>query len=327
MKKSKHSHLMAKDVAKPVDTIIHVDQTIKQALDGLREKPIHHKIIYFYVVDDQNKLLGVVPTRKLLLNDPDTKIEDIMQTAVVCLSDDQTLQGAMELFARYNLLALPVTDNENHLLGIIDVEMYMEESYDIGDARHRLDVFQIIGLTLEDEKSASVIKGYRLRMPWILCNMFGGIICAIISSIYENVLEKVIMLAMFIPLVLTLSESISMQAMTHSLQFIRHPRTNFRQVVGKIFHEWRIIGLMALTSGFVVGAISIFWGDGIVASSTVGIGIMISVSVSSIFGVLLPITLFGLKLDPKVASGPVVLMLADILTTGIYLTLATWWLL
>jgi magnesium transporter len=327
MVKYRHHTALAKDVATPVDTVVNVNDTIKQALSTLRDKPINHKIIYFYVVDNGNRLMGIVPTRKLLLSDPNVKIADIMETAVVCLSSDQTLQGAMELFTRYGLLAFPVTDNEGKFLGIIDVEVYLEESFDIADAKHRLDIFQIIGLKLEDEKNMSVMRGYRLRMPWILCNMMGGFVCAIISRLNSAVLTKMIMLAMFIPLVLTLSESISMQAMTHSIQFLRRPRTSFISVMKKVFCESRIVILMAISSGLIVGVISLLWGDGTLASTTIGVGIMISVFISSSFGIILPMALHYSRLDPKVASGPVVLMLADVLTTAIYLSLATWLLL
>jgi magnesium transporter len=323
--KHKNNSILAKDIAKQVDTVVDCNKTIKEALEDLRKKTITHKIIYFYVVDGDKKLIGVVSTRNLLLSSPETKISDIMNTSVISLSPDQTLHGAMELFTRYGLLALPVTDNERHLLGIVDVEMYVEESCDVADARHRQDVFQIIGLTLEDENKPSVWKGYRLRMPWILCNLLGGIFCAIISRINEDVLSKVLLFAMFIPLVLTLSESISMQAMTHSLQFVRSPKTTFKQVFFKAFNEWKIISIMAITSAVIVTFVSLFWGDGILASTTIGTGILISVVISASFGITLPIVLHISKLDPKVASGPVVLMLADVITTAIYLGLASWW--
>ncbi len=323
MFKNRKKEVLAKDIAKPIDTVIHEDVTVEEAINSLRGRKIHHKIIYFYVVDKDNKLLGVTSTRRLLLSESNAKVSEIMDAGIICLSGDQTPYGAMELFTNYNLLAIPVTDDEGKLLGAIDVEMVLEESCDIADARHRLDIFQLIGLTLEDEKKASVLRGYRLRMPWILCNMVGGFACAIISSVYHVVLSKIILLAIFIPLVLTLSEGISMQSMTHILQFLRHPRVSIKFVLIKVFREWKIVGLMAISSGIFVGLISLIWGQGIMPSITIGSGITISVAISSTFGIVLPITLHTLRLDPKVASGPVVLMVADILTTAIYLSIAS----
>jgi magnesium transporter len=327
MQKNYHLEKKVIDLAKAVETVVKSDETVKEALEGLKNKHISDKIVYFYVVDNEYKLLGVVPTRKLLLSESNVKILDIMETSVIRLSSEQTLHDAMEIFARHSLLALPIVDNENKLLGCVDVEMYMEESVDIADARHRSDIFQIIGLSLEEEKTSSIFRDYRLRMPWIFCNLFGGIICAIISAFNENVLGKFLMLAMFIPLVLTLSESISMQSMTHSIHFMRRPKTSWRYSLLKALNEWKIVILMSLSCGIIVGIVSLFWGDGIMPSLSIGIGILISVTLSAAFGIMLPIILHKTKLDPKVASGPIVLMLADVLTTLLYLSIASWWLL
>jgi magnesium transporter len=326
----KHSYLEKRvvDLAKAVDTVVKEDVTVQEALDSLHGKQIEEKIVYFYVVDEKHKLLGVIPTRKLLLCSSDTKISDIMEKSVIKLDADQTLHDAMEIFARHSLLALPIVDKEGILLGAVDVEMYMEESFDIADARRRADIFQMMGLSLEEEKKRSLFGDYRLRMPWILCNMFGGIFCAIISSLHELVLSRVLLLAMFIPLVLSLSESVSMQAMTHSIQFMRNPsKSSWRISFLRAFKEWKIVGLIAITSGVLVGLISLFWQEGLAPSLIIGFSILISVTISSSFGIALPIFLHKTALDPKVASGPVVLMIADVLTTTIYLSLATWLLL
>ena len=322
-----HLKKLLVDVVQPVSSVVFVHQTIEEAIAYLRLKHVEHKIVYVYVIDENQKLLGVVSTRKLLLEEPHVLILNIMETDITHLFADQTLEEAMETFARSSLLALPVVDKEEKLLGVIDVEMYIEESFDIANARHRSDIFQIIGLSLEDEVKSSAWGDYRLRMPWILCNMMGGIVCAIISHFHEVVLSKALLLAMFIPLVLTLSESISMQSMTHSLQFLRRPRISWKGSFFRLMREWQTVALMALSSGVFVGIISLLWKDGMIPSATIGFGIMLSIFISASCGILFPIILHKTKLDPKVASGPVVLMLADVLTTGIYLTLANWWIL
>jgi magnesium transporter len=324
------SSLLSKEVKKlmkPASVVLLESDTISLALKKLHDQHLDPRIIYFYVVDENGILKGVLSTRKLLLCDVTSNIVDILEVSIVKIQEDNLLQDAMELFARYNLLALPVVDKEGKLLGVVDVDMYVEESFDIADARHRGDIFQLIGLSLEDEKSLSIFKHYRLRMPWIFCSMFGGIMCAIISRFNEEVLSQVLVLAMFIPLVLTLSESVSMQSMTLSLQYIKRPRFSLRASLKHGKKEWQIIGLIALSSGIMVGLVSLLWGGGIRSSYVIGSGIMISVTISAGFGLIFPLLLHKTKLDPKVASGPVVLMLADVLTTAIYLSFASLWLL
>ncbi|HEX2582984.1 MAG TPA: magnesium transporter [Chlamydiales bacterium] len=313
--------------AKPVQTLLPMDVTIGEALTALRKKEIQQKIIYFYVVDERQALKGVVSTRQLLLADPAKSVQEVMEQPVIKLHSKQTLKAALELFAKHPLLAIPLVDENGCLLGTIDIQMITNEAIDIADSRTRLDVFQMIGLSLEDGKKPSLRTGYRLRMPWLLCNVFSGIVCAIISRVFEVVLAKYLLLAFFIPLVLTLSESTSMQSMTQSLLFLRRPRFQWRTAIARGFREWQLTVLLAVSSGFIVGALSLLWGDGIKPSLCIGIGICLSVILSAIFGITLPVLLHRIKLDPKVASGPVVLMIADMLTTALYLSLAAWWLL
>jgi magnesium transporter len=316
-----------KDFAAPIHTTLHQDQTIEEALISLRRRKIDDKIIYFYVVDDEGRLQGIVPTRQLLIKEPHLSIKEIMGHSVVRLREEQTLEEAMELLSSHQLLALPVVDSKQRLKGVIDVQLYLEESIDIADARHCTDVFQILGLTLEMGKRKSPWKSYRIRMPWILCNMAGGIACAVISFLFQDVLAKVLLLAMFIPLILTLSESIAMQSMTQSLHLVRQPNISWRRVFHRIFIEGKMVILLALTSGIAVGLISLLWGSGMGPSTTIAIALFVSISVSASVGASIPLVLHARSLDPKVASGPVVLMFADVITTSIYLTLATWWLL
>lgn len=316
-----------RDFIVPVRTTIHVDHTVEEALRYLRDKHITDEIIYIYVVDEHRKLLGVVPTRRLLLTEPEVPITEIMGTHLFSLKGDQTLQEAMEFLETHHLLALPVVDNNNHLLGVIDVSVYLEEKVDIASARHRSDVFQLLGMYVEEGKKATPWQGYRSRMPWIFCNMLGGFACAIIAVVYEVVLAKVLLLAMFIPLVLTLSESISMQSMAQSMQLLKKNTRRSKYTWACLLREWQIVALIAATSGMIVGSVSLLWGDGIVPGLTIAFGIMISVYVTSTIGSAVPLILHARKWDPRVAAGPVVLMFADVLTTLIYLSLGTWWLL
>ncbi|MCB1107296.1 MAG: magnesium transporter [Chlamydiia bacterium] len=310
----------------PVRTTIHVEHTVEEALRYLRDKHITDEIIYIYVVDEERKLIGVVPTRRLLLTPPEVPIREIMGTHLISLRGDQTLQEAMEFLETHHLLALPVVDDHNHLLGVIDVGLYLEEKVDVATARRRSDIFQMIGMYVEEGKRPTPLQGYRSRMPWIFCNMFGGFACAIISRVFELVLAKVLLLAMFIPLVLTLSESISMQSMTQSMQLLKgHRRWSY--TLGSLIREWQVVALLAISSGVIVGLASLLWGDGIGPGLTIMFGIMCSVYITATIGSAIPLILHARKWDPRVAAGPVVLMFADVLTTLIYLSLGTWWLL
>lgn len=311
------------DHAVPIEVTLSIDYTIEDAINFLRRKHLGERILYFYVVDNDNKLVGVVNTRILLLRDPATPLAEVMQDKVVCIHKDQSLSQSLHILQTHRLLALPVIDDEKHLIGTIDVELYLEESSDMAKDRLRSDVFQIIGVYLEEERHPTAIRSYCNRMPWIFCNIVGGIICAIISHYNEVVLSKFLMLAMFIPLILTLSESISMQSMTQSLQLLSHRNMKLHYILGAVFKETKTVILIGVTCGLIVGAVSLLWRDGFMPGVSIAVGIIVSTLVTATIGSLTPIILHAKRWDPKVASGPVVLMFADVLTTSIYLFLAT----
>lgn len=321
-------HRKVAEFIQPVDTTILINQSVGAALESIRSRQIEEKIFYFYVVDDEKKLKGVVSTRSLLLTPPGKKVHEILEDHVITVQADHNLREAMELLTLHRLLAVPVVDAEDHFLGIIDVQLYLDEAVDVAKARRAsTDLFHVLGITLEEGKRRSSWETYRVRMPWIFCNMIGGIACAAISRVFELVLLKVIILAMFIPLVLTLSESISMQSMTYSLQLVNRPKLSRKRFFSQIFSEWWMVFLLAITCCVIVGGISIFWGGGIKPAFAIGTGILFSVTITGTIGAAIPLILHARKLDPKVAAGPVVLMFADVITTAIYLGLATWWLL
>ena len=312
----------------PIKTTVLITQTVDEALFHLRKSRIAEKIFYFYVIDEYGHLKGVLSTRNLLLSSPNQKISELIDGDILSISADHTLRQAMEKLTGNRLLALPVVDEDNRLLGIIDIQLYFDEAVDVAKVRPTAtDLFQVLGLKLEEGKAQSLWNNYKTRMPWLVCNMVGGLTCAIISRVFELVLLEVILLAMFIPLVLTLSESISMQSMTYSLQLTQRPKISGRRILYRILSEWKMVFLIAITCGVVVGGLSIFWGQGIKPAYAICAGIILSMNVSGMVGAAIPLVLHARKLDPKVAAGPVVLMVVDVITTATYLGLSTWWLL
>lgn len=315
----------ARDFVSPVDTTLQADLSVGEALALLRRRKPEHGVIYFYVVDSDNRLLGVVPTRSLLLSSPATPVRDLMNTAVVKVHDDFTLEEVLEAFALHRLLALPVVDHDDHLLGFIDVRLYAEEAVDLAQA-HRADhLFQIIGLSVERARQGSAVAGFKVRMPWLMCNLASGITCAIIGAVFSDVLEAVVLLAMFFPLVLTLSESVSMQAMTIGLQFMQGPRVAWKLVRKRLNVEWKTAAMLGLAGGLLVAVASVFFPNAgpMHPAPVLAVSILVSMTISAIVGLGMPALLHASRLDPRVAAGPVVLMIADVLTTAAYLGLAT----
>lgn len=310
-----------KSIIRKVHTVFYVDEIVHDALIELRKKIVDERIVYFYVLDREHKLVGVVSTRALLLAAPNKKMTEIMEDQVISLHEEQTLEDSMHLFAKHKLLSLPVVNSENKFLGAIDVDIYVEKSCDLLNKEHRNDVFQFIGLTLEEQKS-SVWRGYKDRIPWLFCNLLGGIGCAFISHIGQIILSHFLLLVMFIPLILSLSEAVSLQSMTQSLFFLKSANISWRNFLAKILKELKIVLFIAFTISSVVIVLTMIFAEKLPVSLTVGFTIAAAIVVAACFGIFIPLFLHRLKLDPKIASGPIVLMFSDIMATMIYLTLA-----
>lgn len=312
-----------RDFLQPVDTHLRKDWTVGQALTGLRERQIGNQITYFYVVDADHRLQGVLPTRKLLLSAPEARLEDLMHKPALSLHQDMTLAEAMEEFAMHRLLALPVVDDVGKLLGIVDVQLYAEEAVDLAEAHRTADLYQLIGVSVQQLRRVKTFPAYRARLPWLLGNIVSGLICAVIAAVFQDVLAKVLLLAMFIPLVLTLSESVSMQSMTLALQFLHGVRAPMQRMGRRLVAEWKTVALLAVSCGTLVAMAATFWPQGFEAAGVILLSIALSMTVAATLGTVIPISLHRRKMDPRVAAGPMVLMLVDIVTTAVYLGLAT----
>lgn len=306
-----------------VQTTVEVDMTIQQALDVLRSRSIVHPVLYIYVIDPDDRLVGIAPTRALLLNRPETPIRDVMLTDFVTLRSSESVGDALLAFAAYRLLALPVVDEEGRLLGAVDVQTYADETFELAQAQRAQQLFQMLGVSVREARDRSPWRGYRSRMPWLVWNLAGGTACAFIASRFDATLELFIVLALFIPLVLTLAESVSMQSMSLVLEVLQGLGVRWRLVRRRLATEAATALLLGLTCGVVVGLVG--WGFG--RDLSVGLvllgAILVSMVASSSLGAAVPVLLHALRLDPRIAAGPIALTLTDVLTTTLYLGGAT----
>jgi magnesium transporter len=302
---------------------IAADQTVEQALAQIRTSRLASRIVYFYVVDDTGRLVGVVPTRRLLLSQPNDLISAIMVRDPVTLSDSATMLDACEAFLHRRLLALPIVDASGKIIGVIDVDQTADEIREMDERSVQNDVFQLIGVRLAELSQASWPVQYKLRFPWLLCNIGGGLACAFIASRFEPVLDHVIALALFIPVVLALAESVSIQSLTLTLQS-QHGRGIPWGALGRLLgREFVIGGLLGASCGGIVGLAALASHRQSDVAMVLFLSILGSVLAASVFGLIVPSLMAKMQKNPQVASGPVTLALTDMATLITYLGLAT----
>jgi magnesium transporter len=298
------------------------EQTVAEALDWLRANPPGERILYFYVLDAEGRLEGVVPTRRLVLAPAEEKIAEIMVRQVVALPERATVLEACEFFIQHRFLALPVVGEDRRMVGVVDVELYTQELDHLGDARKREELFQQIGVHVAGAEQQSPLSAFRRRFPWLGCNLAGGILAAFLSGIFEETLERVVALALFIPVVLNLAESVSSQSVSLTIHLLQGRSPTWKSIPGQLRSETATGLLLGGACGLVVGLVALVWiGKPRVALALLG-GITGGVTLSAALGLAVPVLLRLLRLDPRVAAGPIVLAGADILTILLYLNLA-----
>jgi magnesium transporter len=303
---------------------IRVDQTIDEALSVVRKNPPEGQILYFYVIDKDNRLEGVVPTRRFLLNSPEKQIGEIMVTSTITVPAAATVREACEFFTRHRLLAFPVVDAEQRMIGIVDVELYTSELSDIEGRQRHDELFQLIGVHLSNAEQASPIIAFRSRFPWLLANIGGGILAAFMSGVFEAELQKVVSLAMFIPVVLALAESVSIQSVSLALQSLHGENPTLKSLVKKLQTEISTGLFLGLACSVTVGIVALVWLRQFRVVICLMGGIVGGVIFAAVVGMTIPNLLRLFRRDPRVAAGPIALAAADMVTLFIYFSLARW---
>lgn len=304
----------ARDYAHKDFPLLQADSTVEDALEKIRREGIGERVVYFYAVDESQRLIGVIPTRRLLTAAPVTRLREIMVPRVVALPAEATVLEACEFFVLYKFLAFPLIDRERHVLGVIDADVLREgllesEQTETGTARE--DFFETLGFHITQVRDASPWRAFRYRFPWLLVSVGTGTVCAILAGAFQGTLEKSLIVAFFLTMVLGLNESVSMQSMTVTIQALRSANLTWRWFIVAFRREFATALFLGISCGLVVAMIVFFWRSDLRAALVIGGSIALSLLTACLFGLGVPSLLHRFSLDPKIAAGPVTLALAD----------------
>jgi len=313
-------------VARTDFVVLRQDLTVQEALDTIRRQGIGERIVYFYILDAEDRLVGVVPTRRLLTADLQERISSIMVRHVVTIPHTATVLDACEFFVLHKFLAFPVVDEQEHIVGIVDVSMLTDEVFDIAQRQQTDEVFEMMGFRVSEVRDAAPTRVFRYRFPWLLITICSGVFCALLASAFEATLAESIVLTFFLMLILGLGESVSSQSMTVTIQALRAARPTWGWYLKTLRRELTAAVLLGVVSGCLVALIVALWRHEIAPALVIGASIVLSLCSACFVGLSMPTLLHALRLDPKIAAGPVTLALADILTLLFYFTAAALWL-
>ncbi|MCL0050399.1 magnesium transporter [Dehalococcoidia bacterium] len=299
--------------------------TIERALEHIRHYGHHAETIdMVYVVDEKWHLLDDMPLRRLILADPEQKIESVMDREFVLVSAFEDQEKAIKVTERYNLVALPVVDSENVLVGIVTVDDILDVLKDevTEDIQKGASVVPL-GMSYS---AASVWIQYWRRIPWLLLLTVVTFLSVGIIAAFEEILAGIVSLAFFIPLVIHTGGKAGTQSATLVVRAIATGDLTLRKWFNVIRKELCVGLLLGVTLGTILYLCSYLWlGDSRI-SLVVSMTVIANVLWASLVGGLLPIILTKWRLDPAVISSPFITTMVDIIGVLIYLSIAIWWL-
>ncbi|MEE9564407.1 MAG: magnesium transporter [Candidatus Hydrothermarchaeaceae archaeon] len=297
------------------------DSTIKETIDYIREKARDFETIYYVYVVDNERLVGVLSLRELVIASADDRLKDIMNPDVIKVHANTDQEAVARITADYDLTVVPVVDENDKLLGIVTVDDVLDviEEEVVEDMGHLAGT----GEKLDKLIDAPILTVVKARLPWLIFALFGGLISAYVLKLFETTLtlSAFIMLALFIPAIMALGGNVGVQSSTI---FIRGLAT------GDIEKPIRYF-LRELKIGFIMG-ILISTGIAIVAQLVVQmptIGIIVGTSMffamtlASATGILIPVFFSRVGVDPAISSSPLITTTQDILSLAVYFSLAT----
>ncbi len=297
--------------------------TVQQALEFIRQQGVGEQIVYFYVVDSVERLVGVLPTRRLLTAALDRRLADIMVRQIVAIPVTATVLDACEMFVMHKFLAFPVVDEQRHVIGVVDVNLFRDEIFGIAEHEQMDEVFEVLGFHISQVRDASPIRAFRFRFPWLVTNIASGTICALLAGAYEMTLAKSLVLTFFLTLVLGLGESVSIQSMSVTIQALRAIRPSLPWFLKSLRREIGTAVMLGSGCGAIVGVIAWAWRGAPLVAAVIGGSIFLTLCAACFFGLAIPSLLHWLKLDPKIAAGPITLALTDIATLLFYFNLGS----
>ncbi|MCR5260326.1 MAG: magnesium transporter [Candidatus Gastranaerophilales bacterium] len=286
------------------------------------------ELYYLYVTDNQKHLLGVVSLRALLTKPYKTKIEDIMTKDIVKLHIDDPQDAVADIFMKYQYTALPVVDLYNRLKGMIT----WDDAQDIVEEETTEEIYQTSGIStdLVDEDEiifGSTFDAVKARCPWLFITLLGEFIAANVADKFENTLNALPIIAIFMPLLAGLGGNIGTQSITLMTRGLSTGQVSINSALYHIWKELKVGLLIGLLFGAMVSLVTWKWQNNLEFGLVVGAAMAVNMTLAAFLGTITPFVLKKIKIDPAVASGPVIATTIDVLGLAIYFSLVTVYLL
>ncbi|HHS9405657.1 TPA: magnesium transporter [Clostridioides difficile] len=305
---------------------INKDMTALEAIDHMREEAEEAETIYYiYVVDDEEKLVGVLSLRELIIARDANIVEDLMSENIISVYVDEDREEAVRLVSKYNLIAIPVVDRQEKLKGIITVDdiidvMEEEATEDMykfaGSSEHEREVAEKENPTLREQ----IISALRGRLPWLIITLVGGLLASLILSNLDYIMNPVYApLVFFIPVVIGMGGNIGTQSSSVTVITLSNKDLNFSNVVRE-----GIVGIITgLLCSIITGIVIYFVMRKLGIVLIVSISLFINMVLGATIGAFMPVLLKKMDADPSTVSSPIISTALDITGIAVYFIITT----
>lgn len=293
--------------------------TVQQAIDYLRTaKPSSTQTYYLFIVDAAQRLVGNISIRDLLVSDADTPLSEITKREIYSVTTETDQEEAARLLQKYNLMAVPVVDDDGRLLGVT----LADDLIDVVQEEATEDMYRMAGIDTEERVFSPVRTSVRRRLPWLLINTVAAFLGALMVSLFDETLAQVTLLAFFMPVVAGQGGSAGAQTATIAVRSIALGDLG----VPDLMRACRKEIVVGLANGVAVAALAMLvtyaWQGNAMLALVLGAALLLTVTVATVNGILIPLGLKAARIDPALATNIIVTMTTDILGFFFFLGLA-----
>lgn len=294
--------------------------TAQGAIDKIRDRGELEAFFYLYVVNETGMLVGVVPIRNLVIAPRDRTLREMMIADPVRANVMMDQEEAARLVSKYELLALPLVDDEGRLEGIITVD----DVIDIINEESTEDMYKMAGLAEEDRVFTPVNRSIRMRLPWMVLNLATAVMAATVVGFFEGTIAKVVALATFMPIVAGMGGNGLTQTITVMVRAIALGELEFSSAKDAVIRQVSVNFVIAFITAAIMAMIAYFWTENLYLGLVLAMAMLINLGIiAGLFGALIPLTLKWLGFDPAIGSAVIGTTFTDIFGFLSFLGLST----
>jgi magnesium transporter len=298
------------------------DLTVSEAIHTIQTAQELEVVFYLYVVDERNHLVGVASLRELLSVASSTPLKKIMTTDVISVTTETDQEEVAREVALYDLLAIPVVDQENKLVGTITVD----DIIDVIEEEATEDIFHLAGVEASDHIHTPALTSVRKRLPWLVVNLAAALLAATVVALYEPTIARFSFLAVFLPVVAGMGGNSGTQTLTVMVRGMALGEVSWASGKSILLKELLVGMNNGLVTGILAGVVAYLWRGSYMLGLVLGGAMIINVALAGVVGTLIPLILKKLKIDPAIASGIFVTTFTDAVGFLSFLGLATYFL-